>query len=267
MQNATKFIVSGLIIAIAGTTYGFSSKSSQEIIAESIRKSNIEINIRNTATVEAYKQSIAGCTTQTGSNTEVLQKLSTCINRPKPKLEELLSDWNSNSGTVDNAKASTMRVIAEPSGYTTKHILVLTGSHSYVQYSHRLGASWKNNNSAGLTWWVSPTLKQLWIDAGIRYKKGSLRPANEKGNYIYFETVEEGLRAKIIAIRERWGKATVEHYLAGWGTDYVKLSFDKSKTISQLFDAEFTELFVQQMKKESPGYTSQLVLDKILIIQ
>lgn len=75
------------------------------------------------------------------------------------------------------------------------------------------------------------------------------------------------MRAKIIAIRERWGKATVEHYLAGWGTDYVKLSFDKSKTISQLFDAEFTELFVQQMKKESPGYTSQLVLDKILIIQ
>lgn len=151
--------------------------------------------------------------------------------------------------------------------YTSKHSLVLTGSHSYVKYSNRLGASWKNNNSAGLTWWVSPTLKKLWTDAGIRYRKGSLRPANEKGNYIYFETVEEWLRAKIIAIRERWGKATVEHYLAGWGTDYLKLSFDQSKIIKDLSDAEFTELFVQQMKKESPGYTSQLVQDWILIIE
>lgn len=92
LKNARSLIILGLI-AVAGTTYGFSSKSPEEIIAESIRKSNIEINIRNTATVEAYKQSIAVCTTtQTGSNTEILQKLSTCINRPKPKLEELLSD-------------------------------------------------------------------------------------------------------------------------------------------------------------------------------
>lgn len=263
LKNARSLIILGLI-AVAGTTYGFSSKSPEEIIAESIRKSNIEINIRNNATVEAYKQSIAGCTTQTGSNTEVLQKLSTCINRPKPKLEELLSDWDSNSGKIlVNATGG----IAPVPWYTAKHSLVLTGSHSYVQYSHRLGASWKNNNSAGLTWWVSPTLKQLWTDAWIRYRKGSLRPANEKGNYIYFETVEEWLRAKIIAIRERWGKATVQHYLAGWGTDYVKLSFDKSKIISELSDAEFTELFVQQMKKESPGYTNQLVADKILIIK
>jgi TorA maturation chaperone TorD len=55
--------------------------------------------------------------------------------------------------------------------------------------------------------------------------------------------------------------------LAGWGTDYVKLSFDKSKIIKDLSNAEFTELFVQQMKKESPGYVSQLVEDKILIIK
>jgi TorA maturation chaperone TorD len=47
----------------------------------------------------------------------------------------------------------------------------------------------------------------------------------------------------------------------------VKLSFDNSKIIKDLSDAEFTELFVQQMRKESPGYTSQLVADKILIIQ
>lgn len=150
--------------------------------------------------------------------------------------------------------------------YTNKHSLVLTWSHSYVKYSDRLGASWKNNNSAWLTWWVSNTLKGLWDNAWIRYKKGSPRPENEKGNYIYFETVEEWLRAKIIAIRERWGKASVSQYLGWWGTDDIKLSFDKSKIIKELSDWEFTELFIQQMKKESPGYVSQLVKDWILII-
>ena len=168
---------------------------------------------------------------------------------------------------LNNAKATTGSVIPEaPKWYTNKHSLILTWSNSYVKYSSRKWASWKNNNPSWLTWWVSNTLKGLWNNAWIRYSVGSLRPANEKGNYIYFETVEEWLRAKIIAIRERWWKATVSQYLGGWWTDDVKLSFDKSKIIKELSDWEFTELFIQQMKKESPGYVSQLVEDKILII-
>jgi len=167
-----------------------------------------------------------------------------------------------------NTWTATGAIIPVPSQwYTKKHSLVLTGSHDYRIYSDRLGASWKNNNSAGLTWGVSNTLKELWNKSWIRYKKGSPRPINEKGYYIYFETVEDGLRAKIIAIRERWGNATVQHYLNWWGTDHVELSFDKSKIIKDLTDWEFTELFVQQMKKESPWYTSQLVKDWILIIE
>lgn len=162
---------------------------------------------------------------------------------------------------------STGNTVLPSQWYTKKHSLVLTGSHDYRIYSNRLWASWKNNNSAWLTWGVSNTLKELWNKAWIRYKKGSPRPANEKGYYIYFETVEEGIRAKIIAIRERWGNATVEHYLNWWGTDHVELSFDKSKIIKELSDWEFTELFVQQMKKESPWYTNQLVKDWILVVE
>jgi hypothetical protein len=89
MQNATKFIVSGLIIAIAGTTYALNIQTPEQIIAESIRKSNMEINIRNKANMEKYRESIIECTESgSGSDIEVLQQLSTCLDRPKPTLEK-----------------------------------------------------------------------------------------------------------------------------------------------------------------------------------
>jgi hypothetical protein len=89
MQKYAKFIVSGLIIAIVGSTYAMNIQTPEQIIAESIRKSNIEINIRNQATLEKYRESIIECTESgSGSSTEVLDKLSACINRPKPTLEK-----------------------------------------------------------------------------------------------------------------------------------------------------------------------------------
>jgi hypothetical protein len=171
--------------------------------------------------------------------------------------------------SIIDAKATTGSVIPVPERkwYTTKHSLILTGSHDYRQYSARKGAGWKNNNPSGLTWGISNTLKWLWNDAGIGYQKWSLRPSNEWGNYILFDSVEDGLMAKMISVRIRWGKATVSHFLAWWGTDSISLSFDKEKRIEELSDGEFMELFVQQLKKETPGYISELVADKILIIQ
>jgi len=204
-----------------------------------------------------------------------LEELSWSIQEAKRKIEswtiriqKLKKCIDNKSIVCDNAKATTGSVIPEPpKGYIAKHTLVLTWSNSYVKYSSRVWASWKNNNPSWITWGVSNTLKWLWDNAWISYKKGSPRPANEKGNYVYFETVEDGLKAKIIAIRERWKNATVEHYLGWWGTDDIKLSFDKTKIIKDLSDSEVTELFIQQVKKESPWYISQLVSDNILIIQ
>lgn len=202
----------------------------------------------------------------------------------KQAIRECLSSINYESWTTEIQKATTacgkleLKKIINPNKLnatggiapvppsTSKYSLVLTWSTSYIKYSNRVWASWKNNNPSWLTWWVSSTLKWLWDSAWIRYKKGSPRPTNEKGNYIYFETVEEWLRAKIIAIRERWKQATVEHYLNGWGTDYIKLSFDQSKLIQELNDSEFNELFMKQLNKESPWYFDQLVKDWILII-
>lgn len=157
-------------------------------------------------------------------------------------------------------------IVPPPQWYTSKHSLNLEWKHDYRIYSDRNWAIWKNNNPSGLTWGVSNTLKWLWKDRWIEFEKWTLRPKNEWGNYILFPTIEHGLRAKVIAIRERWGKATVSQFLAWWGTDDVKLSFDKSKIISNLSEEEFAELFIQQMKKESPWLVTQLVIDNILII-
>lgn len=241
MQNAKQYLILISIWLLVGFGVSYAFTDSPEV---RIEKEN--------------KQAIRECLSSINyeSWTTEIQKATTAC--WKLELKKIINP------NILNATGSKVPVPSQ--WYTAKHSLILSGSHSYVKYSDRLWASWKNNNSAWLTWWVSDALKWLWNDAWIRYKKGSLRPANEKGNYIYFETVEDGLRAKIIAIRERWGKATVSHYLAWWGTDDVKLSFDKSKIIRELSDSEFTELFIQQMKKESPWYTNQLVKDWILII-
>jgi len=244
LQNAKQITTIAVLIAITSSiaTYAFTAQNDPFILIEAENKKSIR-ECLSSIDYESWTTEIQKATTACG----------------KLELKKIVDP------NILNATGS--KVPEPPKGYATKHSLILTWSHSYVKYSDRIWASWKNNNSAGLTWWVSDTLKGLWNDAWIRYKKGSLRPAKEKGNYIYFETVEDGLRAKIIAIRERWGKATVSQYLGGWWTDDVKLSFDKSKIIKELSDWEFTELFIQQMKKESPGYTSQLVSDWILIIK
>lgn len=238
MKQYLLLIVLSLIVG--ATVYGLSNEQNPYIIIEQQNRKEIIDCMDKTKTF-------------TGSSRELQKQIEICSNITLKYIT-----WMA-SGTPESSVPSQW--------YTKKYSLVLSGSHDYRVYSDRLGASWKNNNSAGLTWWVSNTLKNLWNNAWIRYRKGSPRPANEKGYYIYFETVEDGLRAKIIAIRERWWKATVSHFLAGWWTDNIKLSFDKSKIIENLSEEEFTELFIQQMKKESPGYTSQLVKDWILIIE
>ena len=238
-----KYAIPTLILALVSVSvYAFNLDTDPRILIE---KENREKIIKCLEDVYA----------QTGS-TNMIRKIKFCESLPLLEI-------------TDNAKATTGSVIpVPPKWYTKKHTLILTGSHDYRQYSHLHPwvAGWKNNNPSGLTWWVSNTLKWLWNDAWIDYKRGTARPKNEKGYYILFGSVEHGIRAKMISIRERWWKATVSHFLAGWWTDSIKLSFPTDKLIMDLSEQEFMELFVQQLKKESPWYISQLVKDWILII-
>lgn len=238
-----KYAIPTLILALVSVSvYAFNLDTDPRVLIE---KENREKILKCLEDVYA----------QTGS-TNMIRKIKFCESLPLLEI-------------TDNAKATTGSVIpVPPKWYTKKHTLILTGSHDYRQYAHLHPwvAWWRNNNPSGMTWWVSNILKWLWNDAWIDYKRGTARPKNEKGYYILFGSVEHGIRAKMISIRERWWKATVSHFLAGWGTDSIKLSFPTDKLIMELSEQEFMELFVQQLKKESPWYISQLVKDWILII-
>lgn len=247
-----KYAIPTLILALVSVSvYAFSS---QESLEEKLEEENKQL-------LEDFAREQSTCyTTATWTSYEISQKHDACSHRQMPNLRTITWTWS-------NAKATTGSVIPEASQwYTSKHQLILSGSHDYRIYSDRKWASWKNNNPSWLTWWVSTTLKWLWKERWIEFEKWTLRPKREGGNYIRFWTIEQWLRAKVVSIRERWWKANVAHFLAWWWTDYVKLSFSTDKIISELTEEEFAELFIQQLKKESPWLISQLVKDWILII-
>lgn len=231
-------LIIGFSVLAGATVYGLTNEQDPYILIE---RQNREDILECTDKLDSF----------TGSSQQLQKELEKCS-----KIQLKTITWTS---TPDNKGVP-------PKWYTAKHSLVLSGSHDYRIYSARNGAVWKNNNPSGITWWVSNVLKWLWDERWIDYKIWTARPKKEWWNYVLFWTIEHGLRAKVISIRERWWKATVAQYLWWWGTDYVKLSFPISKKISELSDEEFAELFIQQMKKESPGLTTQLVNDWILLI-
>lgn len=244
-------------------------------LEELIKRQNELIEKTNTQKNEDFRRELLDCIeSQTWTNTALLEQFSACSNRQKPQLQEYVGrDRDSGSGNEINTKKGKLAPTpSEPPSrkwYTKKHTLILKGSHDYRQYAylHPWVAWWRNNNPSGLTWWVSHALKWLWDTAEIDYERGTARPKVEKWHYILFGSVEHGIRAKMISIRERWWNATVSRFLSGWWTDYISLSFDKSKLIKELSEEEFMELFINQLKKESPWYISQLVKDWILVIE
>lgn len=235
-----------IILALAFISTAVYAFTSSETLSERVERENRETLIR--CLDEASRKS----TTE-----EVLRAKNACSENILTKIVQPITNTWTASGAI---------VPPPPKWYTAKHQLNLSGATDYRIYSDRKWAVWKNNNPSGITYPVSPTLRNLWTDRGIRYEMWTPRPKVEWWNYYRFMTIEEGLRAKIVSIRERWEKATVAHFLGGWWTDHVDLSFDKSKTIAELTEEEFAELFIQQLKKESPWLVDQLVKDKILII-
>jgi len=241
MKNIIIPIISSILVWTA--VYAISYQSDPAILIEKNNRENVESCVSNLG-------SFSG-------NTASLQKeLEKCS---KIQLQSIT--WTASGTPVSSAPSQ---------WYTTQHKINLSGNHDYRVYAKDFPnvAMWKNNNPSGITWHtVSNELRVLWDKEWIKYEKWTLRPPNEWWNYVLFSSIEEWLRAKLVSIRERWKNATVAYFLSKWGTDYIKLSFDTSKKIWELSDQEFQELFIQQLKKESPGLVSQLVKDWILIVE
>ena len=179
-------------------------------------------------------------------------------------------------GTLSATQGSGASLQSGGVGRVKKEILAidsprldLSGSHDYRYLAPRYpwSAGWKNNNPTWLTYRASRDLEYLWDTSNVSYWVGTARPRNEWGNYYNFRSIEDGLRGSIIAKKERWKKATVRQFLKWWGTGGISGWVNLNKRIWELSEAEFMNLFIHQIKKESPGLVSQLVKDRILIIE
>ncbi len=52
-------------------------------------------------------------------------------------------------------------------------------------------ASFKNNNTSGITWGMSANTKKLLENAGIKISEGTARPSREGGKYVKFDNIAD----------------------------------------------------------------------------
>jgi hypothetical protein len=108
--------------------------------------------------------------------------------------------YDANSGTRPDMQGTA-------TGGPTKYA---PGSTDFTGLSQKYPnvAAFKNNNPAGITWNANfengtGTAKAL-ADAGISYKKGTARPSAEGGNYVTFNSIEDGLAAQRIIMEKTY---------------------------------------------------------------
>lgn len=130
----------------------------------------------------------------------------------------------------------------------------------------------KNNNPAGITWnsnfdkWQGTA--KLLADAGISYSKGTARPSGEGGNYVTFNTIEDGLKAQQIMMTQTYGNSTVWQMLSSWvwtseWPNYAKQVagmawVDPNVKVSSLSPEQLSTLQMAKIQKESPGLAKLL---------
>jgi len=128
-------------------------------------------------------------------------------------------------------------------------------------------ASFKNNNPTGITFqWMSDELQSMFDEAGVQYEMWTSRPSWEGGNYVKFNTVQDGLDAYTIALTQRWDD--VYDRLVKWvWTDewdsYAKGIMSQAwieewTKFNQLDQNQLWTLMSAQLKKESPNYYNEL---------
>ena len=81
-------------------------------------------------------------------------------------------------------------------------------------------ASFKNNNPAGITWNANFDkgigIAKALQDAGITYSKGTARPTSEGGNYVSFNNIGDGMKARQVVFATTYGNKDLSQALQSW---------------------------------------------------
>lgn len=105
-------------------------------------------------------------------------------------------------------------------------------------------------------------------DAGIQFEKGTDRPSAEGGNYVKFNSIEDGIAAQRVMMEKTYGNSTVGGMLSSWvgtkeGASYAKqvagmAGISTTDKVSDLTPEQLDTLQLAKIKKESPGLYNEL---------
>lgn len=137
-----------------------------------------------------------------------------------------------------------------------------------IQNKYAWEASFKNNNPAWITFNLSQNGKNLLNNAWINFTVWSARPKAEWGNYIKFNTVEDGINAQKVLLSEAWSndiRARLEQWV--WTSEWPTYATDlmqkawipEGSKFSDLSDDQLDTLVAVQMQRESPNFYNELV--------
>ncbi len=142
-----------------------------------------------------------------------------------------------------------------------------TGDMSGLASNYPYEASFKNNNTSGITWGMSARTKWLLEKAGIKISEGTARPSREGGKYVKFDNIADGILAHKILLSQA-GSDDINARLQQWvGTKewptYAKNLMDQAwikawTKFSQLTPEQLDKLVMVQVKKESPWMYKEL---------
>ena len=178
------------------------------------------------------------------------------------KSVEAKNDTNNNQEDIDTAKNTNPTVNIDKN--TSLYLWDLT--HLAQESKNKNQARAKNNNPTGITWPISKWLGKSLDAVGIHYSVGTPRPSKEWGNYVKFETMEEGIHAYWLALSRNndvisdrlkawvwWSAWHREEYVqnimktAFWA-EWVSI---KNKKFNELTEREKDQLLMAQLKQES----------------
>jgi len=149
----------------------------------------------------------------------------------------------------------------------TPWIISATGDMSGLASNYPYEASFKNNNTSGITWGMSARTKWLLETAGIKISEGTARPSREGGKYVKFDNIADGLLGHKILLSQA-GSDDINARLQQWvwtkeWPTYAKNLMDQAwikawTKFSQLTPEQLDKLVMVQVKKESPWMYKEL---------
>lgn len=247
------------------------ARSTQQIIKDfessgkdiSTFLTDLQTTIQSKPEYQAYKDKQSGTEWQSTSITRY--NPATWANESTPIFYRKKTNWEFEAVDLSGNKIDSSLIGGGISW--TPWAISATGDMSGLASNYPYEASFKNNNTSGITWGMSTRTKWLLEKAGIKISEGTARPSREGGKYVKFDNIADWLLAHKILLSQA-GSDDINARLQQWvGTKewpiYAKNLMDQAwikawTKFSQLTPEQLDKLVMVQVKKESPWMYKEL---------